>query len=254
MKIIVKDIQTNYNVSKESDLSMFFKWIGIVLWLVLFLYLILLFFSSIAVNFISLEDEKKIFWWLSSLSLNIDEEKTQKLQKFLWDDFKYEIVVIKDKYPNAYTLPWWTIAVTDSMLDDIKYENSLLFIIWHEIWHIENRDVFKRLFTDMPIRVILSVVWIWWDMDLSFLLSWTSWIYSKSVESKSDKAWLEFLYKNKQDVWCALYFFEKNKWLLEDINSFLSDHPMTSKRIEDINSIIEKKWYKSSLDCKLLSL
>jgi len=251
MKIIIKELKNNYNVSKQSDLKVFLKWIWIFMWLIITFFIFLLIIANILVNFISLEDEKRLFPWFSN-NFNIDINKTNKLKVLLWNNFKYDISVIKDERSNAFALPWWKILITDSLLKDIKYENSLLFIIWHEIWHVENRDVLKGIISKMPIQIVLNIIWIWWDLDLSFLLSWTTDIYSKWVELDADKKWLEFLYNKKWEVWCALYFFKNDKSVLENIGSFLSDHPMNSNRIKNIENIIKSKWYKENNKCKLV--
>ena len=179
-------------------------------------------------------------------------EKTEKLRKFLWENFKYEISVVSSKEANAFTLLGWKIVITDKFLEEIEYENNLLLIVWHEMGHIENRDVFKKIVSESPVKILLYLVWVWWDFNLSFIWNSTSSIYSKTVEYKADERWLEFLNEQRWEVWCALQFFEKDSWLLEDISSFVSDHPMTSARVKNIDNIIKKNWYKKETECKKL--
>ncbi len=171
----------------------------------------------------------------------------------MWEDFKYDIFVINHESENAFALLWWKIAITDKLIENIKYENSLLFIIWHEVAHIENRDVFKSLVSTVPVQIILSIIWIWWDIDLSFLLSWTNDIYSKWVESNADVVWIDFVNNLKWEVSCITYFFEKQLSFWNDFATFLSDHPMDSSRISKIKSIVKKKWYKNEEECELLN-
>lgn len=254
MKIITKQLKENYNVSNESSWKMFFKWIWIFVWLTIALFVFFLALAHVLINFISIEDEKKILWWFSNLWFEINEEKTKQLNKYVWESFEYNLIVIKLDEENAYTLPWWTIAVTEKLLENIKYENSLLFIIWHEIWHIKNRDVFKKIVSEFPIKIILFTLWIWSDLDLSFLLSWTSSIYSKSVESKADIIWVDYLFEQKWNVDCLMYFFEKDKSFGKNISTFLSDHPMNSSRIQNVWEYIKQKWYNQNQNCNLLDL
>ncbi len=251
MKIVVKQLETNHNVSKESDLQVFFKWTAFLVWIVVLFFLFFLSLGNILVNFISLEDEEKYFWALN-YDFNVNEvpEKTERLRKFLWEDFEYEVLVISSEESNAFALAGWKIGVTDKFLEEIEYENSLLLIVWHEVGHIENRDLFKRIVSAAPIKILLYLVWAWWDFDVFFIGSSAYSVYSKSVEYKADESWLEFLYAKKWEVWCALGFFEKDSWLLEDISSFVSDHPMTSARVDNINKIIKEKWYKEDEECK----
>lgn len=253
MKIERKEIIENYNISKESDWSIFLNWIWILVWLILCFFFFLLLLWNIVVNMVSLENEKKLFLDYK-INFTIDDEKTKDLKNFLWNDFKYEIFVVKDSGENAYTLPGWTIIINDGLLSKIKYENSLLFIIWHEVWHIENRDVLKAIVWKYPFRIIFSLIWIGWDIDLSSILYWTEWIYSKKIESNADIYWIQFLNTLKWDVSCALYFFEKDNLILDNVVTFLSDHPMTNTRISKIKDIIKIEWYKDDLDCKLLNL
>lgn len=252
MKIIVKDIEKNYNVSSESDLKSFFKWIWVIFLILFSLYIILILVANLLVNFISLEDEKKYFWDVG-FYYQVDEEKTAKIKDLLWEDLKYDIEVVKMNEENAFSMPWWKILITDSLLSSVKYENSLIFIIWHEVWHSENRDFLKWVIREAPISFLFSLLWVSLDIDLSFLSSSSSTIYSKKVESDADEHGLEFLYKIKWEVSCATYFFQKDSSLLEDVSSFLSDHPMTSSRIENIDNLIKKNWYKVSNNCKTIS-
>lgn len=254
MKIVIKELKENHNVSKESDSKVFLKFVWIFAIIIIWLFFSLLVFAGFLTKFVSLEDEKKYFSWLSGLEIKIKKESTKKLKEFLGTDFGYEVVVIEMNEANAFALPWWTIAITDTMLEDMKYENSLLFIIWHEIWHIENRDVFKAIVSRVPIQILLSIIWVWWDIDIWFIFSSTNQIHSKWVETDADVKWLEFLNKSKWSVECAIDYFKKDLDLTENIMSFLSDHPMTWSRIEKIEKIIKENWYKENSECKLLDL
>lgn len=255
MKIVNKVLKTNYNVSTESYKMLIFKWITIFIWLFISLFILFIFLAHILVNFISLEQEKKILWWFPKNEFNVLKEETQKLRTFLWKDFKYEIFVVNMEEENAFALPWWIIVLTNSLLKNIKYENSLIFILWHEIWHIENRDVFKMIVSEMPLKIIIWILWFSADIDLSFLLSWTSAFYTKTVENKADIVGVEYLNNKKWNTNCLLYFFEKNNWVIDNITTFLSDHPMSSWRINYIKEYVKHKSYSMDNEkCKLLDI
>ncbi|MDD3144484.1 MAG: M48 family metallopeptidase [Candidatus Gracilibacteria bacterium] len=252
MKIEKKEIIENYNISKESDGDIFLKWISILVGLTLSIFVFFLLLGNIIVNFVSLDAEKKLFLDYKD-DFTIDQEKTDKLKNILGNDFEYEIFVIKNSEVNAYTLPGGTIIVSDSLLSEIKYENSLLFILGHEIGHIKNRDVLKSVVSEFPLKVIFVLIGISGDIDLSSLANGTEGIYSKSIESNADIYGIEFLNNLKGNVSCSLYFFEKNNLISDNISTFLSDHPMTNTRLLKLKDIIKLDGYKNDLDCKLLN-
>ncbi len=50
------------------------------------------------------------------------------------------------------------ITITDTLLSQAKNEEEILFILGHEMGHIQNRDVLRSLARSMPIKVTLEML------------------------------------------------------------------------------------------------
>ncbi len=249
MKIVVKEISENYNISREPLIKSWIKLISMFLLIIITLYVFLIIIWNILVNYISIETEKKWFWDSFLSEFKINNDLTKQLRGILWSDFKYDIYVANLWEENAYTLPWAKIIISESLYNNIEHKNSLLFIVWHEVAHLENRDVLKKIFSDFPIKILLIVLWI--NDDIGYSVNGITNIYSKNIEYSADKKAIDFVYNYSLDVWCSLDFFENNNSLLDNVSSFASSHPITKSRIDKIKTLIKEKWYNSN-SCELL--
>lgn len=252
MKLVIKNPDTSINVSKKSDTVTFlwYLWFFWVLIISLFLFFYLI--GNIATLFISLEDEKK-FFNVTIQDLNIDEEKTKKINE-QYSSPKYELFVVKSSEKNAFAGLGSKIYITDSLLESLTYENELLFILWHEYSHIQKRDVFISLVSEMPVAIIFAFLQWQTDLSLSMLQMGVSNIFSKNIEQRADREWVEYVFEKTWEVGCFLKLFEdENDWITNAVELF-SDHPMTQSRIQSIKKYIETKDYKNQEPCKELKI
>jgi hypothetical protein len=244
MKIENKLPTKNYNVSQESDSSIFFRYVWFFLCIIFGIYIFFIALSHIVVLFISIEDEKSLF---SPIADFID---LRDLPEDLWERYKdldYSVSVTDmEETENAFADLWWRVYITQNLLDSIEYREELDFLIGHEFAHIENRDVLKSLVSDVPLSVILTL--FGWEKATEIFNALLKNTHSKMWESRADRYALDFTYNLNGHVWCALNFLMKKNTLWDNVLEVFSTHPVTDMRIKRAQKYIEKQWYKT-LEC-----
>jgi len=219
----------------KPDLKWMWKTLAILIWLTVFSYGFFSLFSHFIISNLDLESEKKYFW----TSFFDDDIKKIEL-KSIWYNIelpKYiDIYVSESDEINAFATIWWNIIFTTWILKEFKYEEEFLFVLWHEITHIENRDVIKSFSTQIPFYITMAFLWmdIWFDYNKIINLS-TSYI-SRETELKSDLWWINFVKKNSWNSFCILNFFQNQENLYEKYLFFSSTHPTSKARIKQIKS------------------
>lgn len=247
MKIENKLPIKNHNVSSESDSSLFTGYIWFFIFLLIGLYLFFITCSYIIVAFISIEDEKVLFSPIGEF-LELRELPVELLQRYASSDYTIYVVDINET-ENAFADLWWRVYITQTLLDNIEYREELDFIIGHEFAHIKNRDVLKRLISDIPVVIILSL--LGWDYGAQIFEGLLGNNYSKLWETRADKYALDFTNELNGHVWCALDFLEKRNTLGDNIGEMFSTHPITDLRLKRAQKYIKKMWYWMK-DCSLI--
>lgn len=232
-----------------------FKWwitmVSILAWFIIFSYLVFLWFSKIILVNIDLETEKKWFWNLWNTNNQVFDYKNYSTYEI--EEFKnYNIYLEEDIIVNAYAFIGWNINVTRWLLDEITNQEELIFIIAHEIGHIENRDNLKSLTTEIPMQLTLAFLWFdIWSWDYSILSIWWKAI-SKNTELNADIFAIELLKKYNINPLCAKQFFEADHNFADSAMEMLSSHPLNSTRIELLNTSANELWYTSINNCKTI--
>ncbi len=250
MKIEPKLPTKNYNVSYESDSSLFFRYVWFFACIILCLYLFFISLSYIIVAFVSIEDEKKWFT-LAGDSLELSDVPESLSERYAGSDYTIRIADM-DGTENAFADLWGQVYITQELLDTIEYQEELDFIVWHEFGHIEHRDVLKGLVSDIPVVIILS--FLGGDYTAQIFNGVLGNNYSKIAEGRADRYALDFTYKLNGHVWCALDFFEKKNTLGENVLELFSTHPITQLRIQRAKKYIKKMWYTTQECTPLNSL
>lgn len=218
----------------KPDFSWAFKMFLVSACFIIITFLFFYSFSYFVVWNISIQDEKKYF---GSLFIEEDMKKFDlntlktKVEKFA----DYDIYIQKSNEINAFATPWANILLTSAFLENIENEEELIFVIAHEIWHIEKRHILKRFSLEMPFYMSLSFLWMhFWDsfIDTNKLL-WN--LFSRNAEKQADKEAINFVNELWLNLKCAARFFEK----LEEERflhppEILSTHPSDASRIKKI--------------------
>lgn len=226
-----------------------FRWasttILIVIWFLLFSFLSFNLFSNFVIAKISIEKEKEIFWdfFIQKIKLEkIDEYYTfsKKIPEFE----KYNIFVNDEKEANAFSFLWWNIIITKEFIKSAKYEEEILFVISHEIWHIKSRDNLRALSRDLPFKMTFIFLGIDVDFWITNLWDIATNIFSRDAEEKADIIALKILEKNWINSYCAIPFFQE---ISDELIGFISTHPQNKSRIENIKKT--SIWKKDFSDC-----
>jgi len=211
--------------------------------------LALIFMIELALYFVPVDKEVEFFEnWLPDDLVTVSPhdvrlEKTQLLVDrlaFHWRDAPYEFrVEIDDSdVANAIALPGGLIIVTQGLLDQVESENELAFVLGHEFGHFRNRDHLRALGRGVVLSLFFSVAT---GSDVSGLgIKVTDLAlrgFSREQESEADEFGLALVYTHYGHVNEAWRLFER--WddgdeSLLDILSYLSTHPDSGDRVEDL--------------------
>ena len=148
--------------------------------------------ADVVANNISEETEAKLFQWLDvgdALSHQAEFAHLQEIFNRLKDapdlrPLPYRLVMLEMEGPNAFALPGGTIGVTPALLDEVKSEIGLAFVLAHELGHQQHRHALKRLGRTLIYRIAMG--WISGAGDLSLLnysLSLATLKHSRDQES-----------------------------------------------------------------------
>jgi len=247
----------NDNVSHQRPVREFFVLIAGVLFFVLIGYWALGLCVDFAVDYLSSEQEAKLF---SKVDINWDfgeesmPEEQAKLQSLV-DAFKpclslpYPITVslVKSKTVNAMAVPGGKMVVYSGLLDAVSSTNGLMFVLAHELGHFKNRD-HLRLMGRGIVLSILAMLAFGGDSGISDILASTINLrtakYSQTRESQADHTALEALHCHFGHVGGATELFETLKSHEERFDfeflHYFSSHPELQQRIEDLHLLAQE--------------
>lgn len=227
---IKEDEEDNINPS-NPDFWWFWKMLIITISILVISYSLFYIFAYFIIWNISLEKEKELFWTFSESEdkeiFNINDFLTNKIN----DLENIDIYLEDSEEINAYAFLWWKIILTTWLLKNIDYEEELIFIIWHEMKHVKNRDVLQSLLTDVPFYLTLQ--FIWFNLNEQ-ILNITHSYTSKTTEIEADNWWIALVNEMNLNLDCSLNFFEKENNIFDNYLQLVSDHPTNMKRIKNI--------------------
>ncbi|MCP4154745.1 MAG: M48 family metallopeptidase, partial [bacterium] len=154
VKFVPKEIKENVNVSHNHPLKEMAKLATGILAVVLVIYILLGFAAALIAPHVSADVEiamGKIF--KKQFTLYNMHDETVKLQKIM-DRFKpflskedrrldYKVFATLDERVNALALPGGTMVVFSGLLNKVKTDNEIAFVLAHELGHFHNRDHLK---------------------------------------------------------------------------------------------------------------
>ena len=183
----------------------------------------------------------------------LDSAKTEALQTYLnalqvTSDFPIKATVVKNETVNAFAMPGGFVVVHDALLDKMEHHEELAGLLGHEIGHVQMRHSTKAIARSLSHYMLLSV--LFGDVSgisaviLDNASSLYSLEYSRKAETESDKAGLQLLTQNQLNPQGMVLLMER---LISDEPEFLkfvSTHPRTAERIEELNAQINTTKYK----------
>lgn len=234
IKLPIEETKEDKISPTKPDFSWTWRMILFSLWFIIITFWFFYGFSYFVISKISIEDEKKYFWSLyvekDMKKFDLDFLKT-KVKKFQ----NYDIYIKDSDEINAFASPWANIFLTKALLENVENEEELIFVLAHEIWHIEKRHILKRFSLEMPFSMTLNFLWLnFWDWIIdSQKLLWD--YFSRNDEKEADKEAMKLVNSLWLNLKCSTRFFERFKENNSiEIPEILSTHPSDTNRIKNL--------------------
>ncbi|MGA1825479.1 MAG: M48 family metalloprotease [bacterium] len=168
--------------------------------------------------------------------------------------FEFQFFPIQSKEMNAFALPNGYIIVTDRLILNVNKEEELAFVLSHEIAHILRRHfmTFVKKKSSLDLATVATMIIgimaskdgdlqegipaIALGMNQNFSLK-----YSREQEFEADHYGMRYLQKAGYEGRGGIEFMKKLQRLerlFVSIPAYLSTHPMTHERINNLGSLI----------------
>ena len=260
MRFVAKQPKEGINVSDTHPLVEASALVAGLAAIFIGIALLLVFLIEVALYFVSAEDEANLFSdWLPDDLVTVSQADDRLLETQLlvdrlaghWPDtpYKFRVEIDDSEQANAMALPGGLIIVTQGLLDQVESENELAFVLGHELGHFKNRDHLRALGRGVVLSVFFAVVT---GNDVAGIgikaADLTLRGFSRQQETNADEFGLAIVQSEYGHVNDAWRLFER--WKVVD-NSFvelvtyLSTHPETGDRIEDMKAHAERENWKT---------
>jgi len=222
--------------------------------------LLLVFLIEVALYFVSAEDEANLFaGWLPDDLTTVSHTDDRLLETQLlvdrlagyWPEisYKFRVEIDDSEQANAMALPGGLIIVTQGLLDQVESENELAFVLGHELGHFKNRDHLRALGRGVVLSVFFAVVT---GNDVAGIgikaADLTLRGFSRQQETNADEFGLAIVHSEYGHVNEAWRLFERWKVVdnsFIDLVTYLSTHPESGDRIEDMRAHAEREGWKT---------
>ena len=260
MKYTPKRPQANDNVTPGSPVREFFVLVGGLLGIIVGIYIILGLLVDFIVPRMSLETERRVAVFFSQLT-NASEKTSgrvvylQSLADRLESHcaplpYDIRVYVYDDELVNAVALPGGTIVVFSGLIEKMKSENEIAFVLSHELGHFYHRD-HLRVMGRSIVFMTLSALLFGADSSVGDMLAQSVGItelgFSRTQETRADEFALSAIDCFYGHVGGATDFFEKMKQAEDPtrFGQYFTSHPDTAERIQHLLDIGREKGLKS---------
>ncbi len=258
MKYVPKDIRDvpNPNVTPTHPLKELFVLLLGALGCIVGAYIVLGFLVDWVVPKISFETEEKMAALFAPFDHQRDgttdvERRLQAMVDEIQDScthlpYTISVGVADEPMINAVALPGGRIVVFQGLLDNVRSENEIAFILGHEMGHFANRDHLRGLGRGLVLLVV-STALFGADSSVSDLIADTITItemsFSRAQETRADEYGLAVLNCSFGHVTGATDFFEKIPKESDPgrFGHYFSSHPENQRRIARLKRIAEEK-------------
>ncbi len=270
-------IPEEINYSSDNPLKEFFLLVAGIFLLLAFFVAVAHLFAQTFAQYIPFSYEEKLLP-LSYLAggedvreHTVEQKNTQQyLQKLalqlasnmdLPDEMQLHIQYSESEEINAAATLNGLIIINQGLIDFVKSENELAFVLAHEIAHIKARHPIKSLSSGIIVGIAISVISGSIDNEgaATALLAGTtltSLSFSRTQEEEADALALEGLHAHYGHTKGSYDFFarmDKAKHL-PGFLQFVSTHPGMQDRILDIQSLAKKFYDNNSVNAVLTPL
>lgn len=258
MKFVSRQPREGINVSDTHPLVEAGTLVAGLTAIFLLIAVALIFLADLVLYFVPPEKEAALFrdWLPDDIStVSPSDARLNKAQRILdrmashWGDtpYAFRLEIDDSELANAMAFPGGLIVVTEGLLDQVKSENEIAFVLGHELGHYRNRDHLRALGRGIVLSVFLAAVT---GSDASGLginvtdLALRS--FSRKQELAADEFGLELVYTQYGHVNEAWRLFER--WddggpSLLDIVTYTSTHPQPGNRVDSLEQLArERRW------------
>jgi len=239
------------NISKENPLASFLRLLLGAVAVVTCLYLALGVASDFAVRFVSHQKERELFRFIS-LKKYVSPPKTpwegqpeleSLLNKVLKNSQNVEpqsVLVTCSKNINASAHPGQHLVLTSSLLETMRSEVGLAFVLAHEIAHMQLQHSLKSYVRGRSWMMAHFLLGLandsFFDEIESSTLTLNALSFSREQEREADSLAMKMILATYGHLENAEELFErtKNRASLQWTTAFLSTHPSDPDRIERI--------------------
>lgn len=251
MKIINKEADTSVNVSKVHHGVRVFQILGGLCVLLIGIYVLLGFAVRLVVPYVPASLENQLGQMIKS-TLPITEHTELEsyeaiLTKLIGADEAedYDVFVISNTEFNAYAVPGKKIAICTGMTEEGLDEETIAFVLAHELGHFENHDHMNQYGRMLVLTMMVQIV-TGSDSDLTNfatgLLATTEMKFSQNDELKADAYGVQLLYDAYGSYEGAVTLFNKVDDIQDrsQLQSYFDSHPHPEKRIEAIVELMKE--------------
>jgi beta-barrel assembly-enhancing protease len=159
----------------------------------------------------------------------------------------FEFSVVQDERVNAFALPGGHIYVTSGLMETAGSEAELASVIAHEVAHVTERHIAERMATSYGVQALAGAALgqspgTVTQLVSSLLQQGAIMKYSRSQELQADRVGVGTLEDAGYDPQAAIAMFRKlEKAGGDGAPAFLSSHPGTGERIEQLQDIIAER-------------
>jgi len=163
------------------------------------------------------------------------------------NNFRYEeieILLFVSEEKNAFALPGNTIIVFTGLIDFTKTRDEFLGIVAHEIAHVEQDHVVKKLSKEIGLVAFFSLLWGSNDLDVIKEVAKisSSAAYDRSLEKEADRLAVDYLLKAEIDPHGfieVLQRFAEEGPQIPDQLQWAASHPDALQRADILLSILD---------------
>lgn len=254
---IPKELKENINGSHSSPIKELFVLLGGVLAIVFSIYVALGFAVEYVVPKIPVEIEQKLGILFSrAIATKEKSADSHHLQQIL-DGLVEKLPVSKERYKvylvphsemNALALPGGNIIVFSGLINEVKSENELAFVLAHELGHFANRDHLRGLGRGLVLLTLSAALFGGDSTVVEFIMNSLINLemkFSQRQERQADLWALDLLNKKYGQISGAKDFIERiaRKDKGSRFLYYFATHPYPQDRLKILNEQIKKKGY-----------
>jgi len=248
----------NDNVSHNSPFKEFVILLSGVALICVVVFTVSGFLVDRAVQTISPDMEARIFKAVAPDAASGDGKRdagAQQLQQMVDElgrcidvGYPLKVSLVDSDTPNALAMPGGRIVVLSGILNKIRSENGMAFVLAHELAHFKNRDHLRGLGRGMVLTAMMAFL-TGSDSGMTRLVTPAVGLsaarYSQARESRADSLALQALVCRYGHAGGATEFFQamQDEHRGRGISSYFASHPEAMERIGRLRELSTEKGY-----------